>query len=100
MKKRNIRALIVGAATVGIALGVVAPASAATYTYPSGGTWWSGFNGIDVVSDFYNDTVWEHRASVTTSYAYQNSGWQTRGVWAFAGLQQSAMGNRANYDDR
>lgn len=81
MKKRNFRALIVGAASVAIALGVVAPASADSV---GGGTWFHGISGGNVYSSYFNNTKSEHRASVQNAVAYTNSGWKPQNVWANA----------------
>jgi lactococcin 972 family bacteriocin len=61
-----------------------------------GGTWYHGI-GRSVYSTYDND-IREHRASVTTSAQYIDSGWKSKGVRAAADAQAALSGNKANYD--
>jgi len=100
MKTRNLRTLIVTAASVALALGVVAPANAADTSSVAGGTWVHGFSGHYVVSNYYNGQKWQHRSSVTTSESYSTSDWMGQQEWSYACLLQSLNSNKANYDYR
>jgi lactococcin 972 family bacteriocin len=95
MPRRLTRLAIVPVAAA-LVLGAAGTATAVTEKV-GGGTWYHGITITNVYSTYDND-IRTHRASVTTSAQYIDSGWKQAGIRAKASAQASLTGNKANYD--
>lgn len=95
-RRRLVTVLAVPVVTSGLVIAAAGGAQAAT-EYVGGGTWYHGITVTNVYSTYDND-VRTHRASVTTSAQFIDSGWKSKGVRAAASAQASVSGNKANYD--
>ena len=99
MKKRSVRSLIVAAASVGLALGVVAPASASTYVgggFWDHGTYWMSGDVQGVYSNYQHYTK-AHMSSVDSPCGYHSSGWQPAYVTSYANAVYCYLGGNKAY---
>ncbi len=93
--KRAIR--YAGIAVLSASFALAATSAGAETSKVGGGTWYHGFSGVNVYSNYYHPTAW-HRSSVTTQYDYYSSPWKAKAETSYACLQSSLQGNKANYD--